>query len=109
MEARLKGIFANLEGLGEYNWAETVYEFLVASLNEAIGNVSSRQSGHHNTLGFLSVASVVLQVFHKPKQRHSSMVICKLCSNGVRVGLMSYSLMCLCKCDYLNTLIYGRS
>lgn len=35
------GIVANLEGLGEYNWVEMVYELLVASLNEATAKISS--------------------------------------------------------------------
>lgn len=57
----------DLEGLGQYNRAEMMWELVMASLSEDMVKIWSHRTRHLNTAGFLNEASVVLQVICRPK------------------------------------------
>lgn len=62
IEDALWPIILNLNAIKDYNWAEAVYRFLVASMNEVAPKVQSHRVGCRSTTWFLNDAAIVLQV-----------------------------------------------
>lgn len=62
VEDALWHIVLKVNVIKDYSWAEALYKFLVASMNEAELKVQSREVSYRSTARFLNSGVVVLHV-----------------------------------------------